>query len=239
MNPGPTIRTVFYVEGFPDLKEGTPVTITVPANAGRRFAVEIDLPVDWINRPTSPRMAQAFSPASSLSPGEDLYRSRDLTSNSSRTSIGLDSSIDAERLTPSRSPLLYPQSMVSPTLSLTPTLTSPRQPTLLEAMQQNSPSQYRSPPPQSPTFRPQKSLPPTPLSPSYNSADGFSPVYSSPQVLSGYKPDYRGNTVEYANSPSNSPYRSSPCTSQYVGGQSYRPTAEELDVIRRNSPEPY
>jgi hypothetical protein len=289
MNSEVTVRTIFYVEGFPDLKVGTPVTITIPPNAGPRFAVEIDLPVDWINRPNSPPVVQAFSPSPrslpllessssslSLSPGDDPFRSRELTPNSDRTSVGLgDSKLDLGRVTPGRSPLMYPPSVGFITDERSPAKfgsslpqslgsSSLRQPTLLQAMEEQQSREvspiveqnYRSP--QSPRFTPRRSVGSPQFSPSYNSSpssydgyytttasnsvgssNGSSPYLPSPQVLSGYQPEYRGNTIEYGNSVPSSTYRASPCLSPYVGGQTYRPTAEELDVIRRNSPEPY
>lgn len=281
-----TVRTIFYVEGFPDLKVGTPVTITIPPNAGPRFAVEIDLPVDWINRPNSPQVVQAFSPSPrslpllessssslSLSPGDDPFRSRELTPNSDRTSVGLgDSKFDLGQVTPGRSPLMYPPSVGFITDERSPakfgsSLSVSRQPTLLQAMKEQQSREvspiveqnYRSP--QSPRFTPRRSVGSPQFSPSYNSSptsyDGYytttasnspyslassdysSPYLPSPEVMSGYQPDYRGNTIEYGNSVPSSTYRPSPCLSPYVGGQTYRPTAAELDVIRRNSPEPY
>lgn len=289
-----TIRAVFYVEDFPDLVVDTPVTITIPRNAGRRFAVEIDLPAEVVSQPNYPPTVRATqsssllasprqfipplqfipSPArlptllngesfsNSLSPGEDPFRSRDLTPNSSRTLVGVDGNIDAGHLTSPRSPLLYPPftGVIMETRSPaqfvpSPLYQSPRQPTLLEAMQE------RRSPVLSPQLSPEFQYRTNPNSPdrlylsqsnsrasSLASSDSLSPgnlsaYLPSPQILSGPLPDYRGNTMEYGSFTPSSRFSDrasgNPCLSQYVGGQTYRPSAEELDAIRRNSPEPY
>jgi len=42
------IRQVFYVQGFPDLLEGTNITIQIPANGGQSFPVEVELPAQLL-----------------------------------------------------------------------------------------------------------------------------------------------------------------------------------------------
>lgn len=44
-------RQKFFIEGLPNLPEGRYMTIYIPANAGPRFAVEVDLPTDLMQKP--------------------------------------------------------------------------------------------------------------------------------------------------------------------------------------------
>src|SRR5690348_5198962 len=46
-----TLHHVFYVQGFPDLKEDTPITIMIPKNAGSHFSVEVEIPVEALTDP--------------------------------------------------------------------------------------------------------------------------------------------------------------------------------------------
>lgn len=291
------IRHTFYVEDFPDLNADTPMTIVIPRNAGRRFAVEIELPLDALSQTalsrTSPRAVLAFSPSPiqrsplsppslaevgqayspgplsamqsvsqssslSLSPGEDRFSPQQLTPQSSRTALGADGRIETSRLVSSRSPLYSPPAYASqpasPTFFTTP-LSTPRQPTLAEAMKQASPklpSPGLSPLARvSPGYFGDSSMTATnpanfsPYGLSAGSSGDLSPrslsrLMTSPQIMSPQGPSFMGNTINERpdfspaqSSPSYASQPSSPGLSPYVGGQTNRPTPEQMDNMRQ------
>lgn len=227
-------RFTFYVEDFPDMSADTQITITVPRNAGRRFAVDIDLPVQPLSQlspqkslsqvgqmysPNAMSAVQSVSQSASLSqsPRDVRFSPRQMTPQSSRTSFG-ETSFDASQSVSPQSPLYYspappsPPSMsssMSPLVS--PQLSPRRQPTLMEAMQQTPGPSYQAPSPP------------------------FSPIGRvSPGYFGGSPTDNLGNFSPYglsdtSTSPRLSPNYSSasPCMSPYVGGQPNRLTPQE------------
>lgn len=207
------IKYTFYVEDFPDLLEDTPMTIVIPRNAGRRFPVEIELPLDGLSRPMSPRTALAFSPSpvsysspsrSPLSLAEvgQSYSPSPISAMQSISQSSMSLSPGEDRFTPRQ---LTPQSsrtavgvdgridssrLTSPLSPLYPSYSLPASP---------SPSFFSSP--SSPSRQPTLLEAMQQSSPGANLlSPGFSP-------LSRVSPGYFGDSSMNATNPANfSPY---------------------------------